>query len=1566
MKIIRKIVELLIIVFMLGNAQDCFAATLSENSSRSEELFGGESVCPEEVAEDPLSNGIVGDIEWKITKDGTLYITGSGDYHEKANPAPWLAYKDEIKTAIVMVDGMTSMKQMFSGCKNLKTVMLARSLSTVEDMSGLFEECSSLEDVPVSLTNTSNVKHMDRMFYGCTSFTKPYLSFLQTSNVETMKEMFARCENLEELYLDKFDTANVTDMSSLFESCRNLKTVDLSSFNTSKVTNMTDMFFNCQALESVDVTRFDVRNVKKMTGMFQHCVSLQKLDLNNFYTHSLENMIGMFAECKALTKLQMDHFDTSHVTSLFGVFEYCELLEELDISGFDVKNVESMERMFQYCYNLKSLDLGEFQTQKLTSMDSMFLNCKNLESLDLGKLSAEKVTSLHSTFYGCESLRSFKWVRPNTSNVKKMTLTFYECKSLKSLDLSNFDTGSVESFDSMFYGCSSLGKMDGSKKGGLDISGFDTSNATTMLWMFRDCKSLEELNISGFRSKENVSLAGMFYGCASLKEIDVSSLGGHEIRAIAGMFCGCASLEKIDISMLETGSVTSCSQLFSGCKSLTEYKVGNLRMVENVSYMFEDCKSMQDMHIEKFIMTDLQSVSGMFKGCSSMETVNFDGFSGKGTLKSMNDLFSGCEKLTEDKIYHLSNLRSSTTTDFSRMYKDCRSMKNITLYGLNLSNAENISELYRGCSSLSSADLGTDYLMNVKNADGLFQDCSNLTSINISRLRVKNNPSNHLNKMFYGCTNFVQLYISDAYLRELLQFPGNNFEGCEFFSDVHYYDSNEMWNSTEPLVAQCTEPKLKYAAYHLEDGSIRQDLLATGTFQYPATGGFRSDEINTKSFSVNLADFYQSSYTYHHNLNRMSVRVSLAGMATGSPTNASHIQSMMDQMNVSNQYIHYPMTSPGSIGYAIGCRRIYSDNEKRTLIMVAVRGGGYENEWGSNFNVGTVGNHAGFNSAADQVCKGINQYAASLVQSGFASYDDIVIWISGYSRGAAVTNLAAAKLDTDLSLPYKHENIYAFCFECPQGTVTPTLLAKDAAFENITNVVNPKDVVTKVAMRSGSWGFRRYGHDYHLPDAMNTSSKTYALEKERMINQYKSSVNYNVPQLDEGYSYDTTALTDALGVLVSRERYAAKVENIVVGKFAVDSLVDVIDLMLESSTDLDDQEKQKTKKKANPEEGDLISAHFPEFCISWLDSLDEADMTAERNFLKIFFNCPVDVSVYDTSDDSLVGQIENDQAVEMKGILTLVDDNGQKIVYLPKDANYRVVCKATDDGKMTVSTALYEGVDTSPLEVECFRDLTLKKGEEYELKSDSSTYAISKNGVIISPSVRQEEGSVVEYIVKVKKEGNGSAVGNGVFTLGEFCKVQAIPANGEDFIGWYQGDKCLSKDREFRFCITKNEEVTAKFTDRTSSDKAQDKTTSDKAQDDNNTVFKYKGYSYRIKNDKEVSLLAASKKSITVPGTVNYKKKKYKVTAIEDGAIRNNKKVQKVVIGKNVKTIGSKAFYNCKKLKSIKIQSKKLSKIGYKAFANISKKAVINCPRKMKKRYKKLLKKSKSSRVKLL
>ena len=99
---------------------------------------------------------------------------------------------------------------------------------------------------------------------------------------------------------------------------------------------------------------------------------------------------------------------------------------------------------------------------------------------------------------------------------------------------------------------------------------------------------------------------------------------------------------------------------------------------------------------------------------------------------------------------------------------------------------------------------------------------------------------------------------------------------------------------------------------------------------------------------------------------------------------------------------------------------------------------------------------------------------------------------------------------------------------------------------------------------------------------------------------------------------------------------------------------------------------------------------------------------------------------------------------------------------------------------------------------------------------------------------------------------------------------------------------------------------------------------------------------------------SSKKTTVTIPATVNINGQTYKVTEVASKALKNNKKINSVIIGKNITKIGKEAFSGCKNLKTITIKSTTLKSVDKNAIKNINKNATIKVPKKQYEKYKKM------------
>ena len=90
------------------------------------------------------------------------------------------------------------------------------------------------------------------------------------------------------------------------------------------------------------------------------------------------------------------------------------------------------------------------------------------------------------------------------------------------------------------------------------------------------------------------------------------------------------------------------------------------------------------------------------------------------------------------------------------------------------------------------------------------------------------------------------------------------------------------------------------------------------------------------------------------------------------------------------------------------------------------------------------------------------------------------------------------------------------------------------------------------------------------------------------------------------------------------------------------------------------------------------------------------------------------------------------------------------------------------------------------------------------------------------------------------------------------------------------------------------------------------------------------------KTAKLVGVKNRKAKKMNVPSTVKLKGITYKVTGVGEKVMKGNKKLEKIILGKNVAVIEKQAFAGCRNLKSIQLKGKALKTIRNGAFQKLS------------------------------
>ena len=458
--------------------------------------------------------------------------------------------------------------------------------------------------------------------------------------------------------------------------------------------------------------------------------------------------------------------------------------------------------------------------------------------------------------------------------------------------------------------------------------------------------------------------------------------------------------------------------------------------------------------------------------------------------------------------------------------------------------------------------------------------------------------------------------------------------------------------------------------------------------------------------------FSRSAEEYHHDLARVSLGLALSAFRE----NINHDPDFIADNNVidylseagfsdfeSTDYDQTP--SLQTVATVISSKKMRDAEGEFTLIAVGICGGGYKNEWLSNFSVGDGLRHLGFNRAAQNVEGRILLYMTSRRITG-----RMKLWVTGYSRAAAISNIVGADM-TDYG-PFGEKNTFVYTFATPRTTREPVT----EPYTNIYNIVGKMDVVPMVPLPD--WGFHRYGTDLYTPAQETDVDYPARLARAgKAFSKLTGMEIWNNPEINHRLhtfvSYllklcpDTAAYTKYLedqlknmwtnrtvigltGGLIS----LLSNENLITddNRDEVDALVNLtfnmgINLIAQSGS------IQLNWNRHSGPIANLMHEHLPSVYLSWMFSSDDpAEIFSDRlKYQRIIVQGNITLSCFDqegqpfrTMDETgSVTDSPMDPAAETRPFM--MRSAPYSVIVVPEDAPYDVGESTIEDEKVTVS-----------------------------------------------------------------------------------------------------------------------------------------------------------------------------------------------------------------------------------------------------------------------------------------
>ncbi len=226
----------------------------------------------------------------------------------------------------------------------------------------------------------------------------------------------------------------------------------------------------------------------------------------------------------------------------------------------------------------------------------------------------------------------------------------------------------------------------------------------------------------------------------------------------------------------------------------------------------------------------------------------------------------------------------------------------------------------------------------------------------------------------------------------------------------------------------------------------------------------------------------QQSFKYRDTLlldkcaTKLSPQLSKASAAISSATYIKEfVENIIDEMGYESlsEVYDYEMDFKDNdkAAYIVARKKCVNENgDNAAIYLVSVKGTSGNEEWISNLNVGMTGDHEGFYNTADTIKEDVLKTVFDDAEKNGVDKDNIIMWFTGHSRGAAIANIIAGKMDDEKLLPM--DNIYCYTFATP--TVSRNI-TDEQQYDNIYNYVFKGDLIP--AFSGPVWNYKRYGHD---------------------------------------------------------------------------------------------------------------------------------------------------------------------------------------------------------------------------------------------------------------------------------------------------------------------------------------------------------------------------------------------------------------------------------------------------------------------------------------------------------
>ncbi len=516
-----------------------------------------------------------------------------------------------------------------------------------------------------------------------------------------------------------------------------------------------------------------------------------------------------------------------------------------------------------------------------------------------------------------------------------------------------------------------------------------------------------------------------------------------------------SAYETIVKTIVIQDGITSIGEwAFHGFKNLTDVTIPNSVTTIEMG-AFADCSSIDNITIPNSVVNIEHSA---FRACVSLHNVDIP--------NSVTNLgmqaFSSCRNLTSVTIPGSINTIKSST------FYSCESLMDV-LISDGVETIEDMAFGYCGfesihipnsvtrikghafgfCRNLKSIILPNS-VTNIENDNGgAFWTCSGLISV----VLPENLPELCIG-LFAGCDHLTNVYIPKA----AKNIRTSAFVDCDGLTDIYYEGNEEDWKA---ITIGLNNESLEKATIHYN--SKPEDVPMPRDFRVYRNGGY-------ETFDVSLEECKSRTNSTQYNPQLAHMLIAMCN----SVYSENDINRTFDSFGFGNDKDRMTDYSMNGIllSYGMAKKQVKDKSGKeKTLVLVVARGTEkiISMEDASNiFDSGANGDnqHSGFADASGELYRRM----VSDEFLGTTDFTNVEFVLTGFSRGAAVANILAARLVNETG---SMNNIHAYTFACPDTIKDRSDLVKEK-YSCIFNIANINDGVSW--LKGGSWS--KYGNSF--------------------------------------------------------------------------------------------------------------------------------------------------------------------------------------------------------------------------------------------------------------------------------------------------------------------------------------------------------------------------------------------------------------------------------------------------------------------------------------------------------